>query len=58
MKLFEYIFYLILVAFVYFVLIGVPLWKGAVWWLYWVFEHKFAIAGTWYVIPSCGFALH
>lgn len=58
MKLFEYTFYLILVAFVYFVLIGVPLWKGAVWWLYWVFEHKFAIAGTWYVIPSCGFALH
>jgi len=49
MKLFEYTFYLILVAFVYFVLIGLPLWKGAVYWLYWVFEHKFAIAGTWYV---------
>lgn len=47
MRLFEYTFYLILIAFVYFVLIGLPLWKGAVYWLYWVFEHKFAIAGTW-----------
>ncbi|KAI4755137.1 hypothetical protein E4T52_12876 [Aureobasidium sp. EXF-3400] len=33
MRLFEYAFYLLLVAFVYFVLIGVPLWKGAVYWL-------------------------
>lgn len=49
MRLFEYTFYLILLAFVYFVLIGVPLWKGAVYWLYWVFKHKFAVAGTWYV---------
>ncbi|KAI4843774.1 hypothetical protein E4T44_06565 [Aureobasidium sp. EXF-8845] len=46
MLLFEYTFYLILVAFVYFVLIGLPLWKGAVYWLYWVFKHKFAVAGT------------
>ncbi|CAD0108567.1 unnamed protein product [Aureobasidium uvarum] len=46
MRLFEYTFYLILVAFVYFVLVGVPLWKGAVYWLYWVFDHKFAVAGT------------
>lgn len=50
MRLFEYTFYLILVAFVYFVLVGVPLWKGAVYWLYWVFKHKFAVAGTWYVV--------
>ncbi|KAH0389055.1 glycosyl transferase, partial [Aureobasidium melanogenum] len=42
MRLFEYTFYLILVAFVYFVLIGLPLWKGAVYWLYWVFKRKFA----------------
>jgi hypothetical protein len=53
MRIFEYTFYLILVAFVYFVLIGLPLWKGAVYWLYWVFKHKFAVAGTWYVVePS------
>jgi hypothetical protein len=50
MRLFEYTFYLILVAFVYFVLIGLPLWKGAVYWLYWVFKRKFAVAGTWYVV--------
>lgn len=49
MLIFEYLFYLVLVAFVYFVLIGLPIWKGAVYWLYWVFQHKFAIAGTWYV---------
>lgn len=33
-KLFEYSIYLLLVCFVYFVLIGVPLWNGAVWWLW------------------------
>jgi len=33
-KLFEYSVYLLLVCFVYFVLIGVPLWNGAVWWLW------------------------
>lgn len=43
--LFEYSFYAILLAFVYFVLIGVPLWNGAVWWLWWVVQHKFVIAG-------------
>jgi hypothetical protein len=42
---FEYSIYLILVLFVYFVLIGVPLWKGAVYWLWWVVEHKFVITG-------------
>jgi hypothetical protein len=26
-------------------LIGVPLWNGAVWWLWWVVAHKFVIAG-------------
>ncbi|KAF1829941.1 hypothetical protein BDW02DRAFT_125460 [Decorospora gaudefroyi] len=42
---FEYTFYLILLLFVYFVLIGIPLWNGAVWWLYWVVANKFVIAG-------------
>lgn len=55
MIFFKYIFYLILVAFVYFVLIGVPLWKGAVYWLYWVFDHKFAIAGTWSITIGLAF---
>jgi hypothetical protein len=42
---FEYAIYLFLILFVYFVLIGIPLWKGAVWWLYWVVATKFVIAG-------------
>jgi hypothetical protein len=42
---FEYTIYLILILFVYFVLVGRPLWNGAVWWLYWVVETKFVIAG-------------
>jgi hypothetical protein len=42
---FEYTIYLILLLFVYFVLVGRPLWNGAVWWLYWVVETKFVIAG-------------
>lgn len=53
--LFEYTVYLLLLCFVYFVLIGVPLWKGAVWWLYWVVDHKFTIAGTWSI--TIGLAL-
>jgi hypothetical protein len=44
---FEYAFYLILLSFVYFVLIGRPLWNGAVWWLYWVVDTRFTVAGTW-----------
>ncbi|KAI6817667.1 glycosyl transferase [Hortaea werneckii] len=44
---FEVTFYLILLCFIYFVLIGVPLWRGAVWWLFWVVSNKFVVAGTW-----------
>jgi hypothetical protein len=47
--LFEYTFYFILLAFVYFVLVGMPLWKGAVYWLYWVVKNKFVVTGTWSV---------
>lgn len=42
---FEYAVYAILLAFAYFVLVGVPLWRGAVYWLYWLVAHKFVIAG-------------
>lgn len=45
--LFEYTIYLLLLCFVYFVLIGMPLWKGAVYWLYWVVSTKFVITGGW-----------
>ncbi|KAK5727941.1 hypothetical protein LTR17_012364 [Elasticomyces elasticus] len=46
-KLFEYSIYVLLVLFVYFVLVGLPLWRGAVWWLYWVVQNKFVVGGTW-----------
>ncbi|KAF2449897.1 glycosyltransferase family 2 protein [Karstenula rhodostoma CBS 690.94] len=42
---FEYGIYVFLLCFIYFVLIGIPLWNGAVWWLYWVVANKFVIAG-------------
>lgn len=42
----EYSIYTILLLFIYFVLIGLPLWRGAVYWLYWVVDHKFVVAGT------------
>jgi hypothetical protein len=43
--LFEASVYVLLVSFVYFVLIGRPLWRGAVWWMYWVMKHKFVFRG-------------
>ncbi|KAI1857212.1 hypothetical protein JX265_005729 [Neoarthrinium moseri] len=46
--LFEYTIYLLLLSFIYFVLVGLPLWKGAVWWLYWVVSTKFVITGGCY----------
>jgi hypothetical protein len=42
---FEYTIYAVIVLFVYFVLVGVPLWQGTVYWLWWVVAHKFVIAG-------------
>ncbi|KAE8141599.1 glycosyltransferase like family 2-domain-containing protein [Aspergillus pseudotamarii] len=45
--LIEYAAYIIGVVFVYFVLVGLPLWKGAVYWLYWVMQHKFVFSGGW-----------
>ncbi|KAK5115863.1 hypothetical protein LTR85_009457 [Meristemomyces frigidus] len=53
--LFEYGIYLLIILFIYFVLVGVPLWKGAVWWLYWVVNNKFVVSGTWSI--TIGLAL-
>jgi hypothetical protein len=47
--LIEYGTYTALAAFAYFVLVGVPLWKGAVCWLYWAMQHK--------LIFSCGWTI-
>ncbi|KAI1878558.1 uncharacterized protein JN550_000740 [Neoarthrinium moseri] len=45
--LFEITFYTLLLCFIYFVLIGVPLWNGAVWWLYYAVQTKFVLQGGW-----------
>jgi hypothetical protein len=47
--LIKYGAYTLLIVFVYFVLVGVPLWKGAVYWLYWVMQHKFVLSWGWII---------
>ena len=41
---FEYSIYLLLLCFIYFVLVGHPLWKGSVHWLYWTVHNKYVFA--------------
>lgn len=53
--LFEYVFYLLILCVIYFILIGRPLWRGAVWWMYWIVNNRFTIAGTWSI--TIGMAL-
>ncbi|KAL4860975.1 hypothetical protein BDV12DRAFT_191392 [Aspergillus spectabilis] len=48
--LIEYGIYTLFAAFIYLVLIGVPLWNGAVFWLYWVMKHKFVFQGGWAIV--------
>ncbi|GAT26234.1 glycosyl transferase, group 2 family protein [Aspergillus luchuensis] len=48
----EYGTYTVYVAFVYFVLVGMPLWKGAIYWLYWLMRHKFILQGGWAIVIS------
>ncbi|KAI4228823.1 MAG: hypothetical protein L6R36_001325 [Xanthoria steineri] len=44
---FEYTFYLLLLAIIYFVFIGVPLWSGLVFTIYYIFDMKLVVpAGT------------
>lgn len=52
---FEGTCYLLILCFIYFVLVGRPIWNGAVWWLYWVVNKKFTVAGTWSI--TIGMAL-
>lgn len=44
--LWEFGIYAILLLIIYFALVGLPLWKGSVYWLYWVVDHKFVVQGT------------
>ncbi|KAJ5921300.1 hypothetical protein N7466_009626 [Penicillium verhagenii] len=53
--LFETTVYTLLVLFIYFVLVGMPLWRGAVWWLYWVIANKFVITGGWAILIGLAF---
>ncbi|KAK6063012.1 hypothetical protein SCUP515_12797 [Seiridium cupressi] len=53
--LFEYSIYVILLCIVYFALIGVPLWKGAVYWLYIVVKTKFAVTYGWSITIGIAF---
>ncbi|CAG9954001.1 unnamed protein product [Clonostachys rosea f. rosea IK726] len=50
MVVFEYAFYFFLVALVYFAIIGMPLWRGSVWWLHWLMENKFSLTAG-FTIP-------
>lgn len=43
--LFEYAIYALILIFIYFVLVGMPFWNGAVYWLWWVIAHKFVLPG-------------
>lgn len=52
---FEYTIYCLIILFVYFILIGVPLWKGTVYWIWWVVAHKFVIAGGFAITVGIAF---
>lgn len=52
---FELSCYLLIICFIYFVLVGRPIWNGSIWWLYWLVEKKFTVAGTWSVTIGMAF---
>ncbi|KAI5209693.1 hypothetical protein E4T38_02375 [Aureobasidium subglaciale] len=54
--LFEYTFYAMILAVSYFLIIGVPLWKGAYWELYLAFKHKLNLTGSWSIVIAVAFA--
>ncbi|KIW37703.1 uncharacterized protein PV06_10335 [Exophiala oligosperma] len=43
--LFQYSIYLLLACIIYFFFVGVPLWKGTVYWLWWAMEYKLVVKG-------------
>ncbi|KAL2787930.1 nucleotide-diphospho-sugar transferase [Aspergillus keveii] len=46
----EYGTYTVFTCFIYFVLIGVPFWNGAVFWLYVLVKNKFVFQGGWSIV--------
>ncbi|KAG9578531.1 glycosyltransferase family 2 protein, partial [Aureobasidium melanogenum] len=53
---FEYSFYAMLLVLLYFLIIGVPLWKGTYWELYLAFKYKLNVTGSWSVIIAVSVA--
>ncbi|PNS19415.1 hypothetical protein CAC42_2592 [Sphaceloma murrayae] len=47
MTTFEYVIYGVLLAFVYFVFIGMPLWHGTAYWIWYAMKKKLNVPGTW-----------
>lgn len=52
---FRYCGYVLILATIYFVFVGLPLWKGSVWWLWWVVTHKFVLTGGWAIVMGIAF---
>lgn len=53
---FEYSFYAMLLVLLYFLIIGVPLWKGTYWELYLAFRYKLNVTGSWSIIIAVSVA--
>lgn len=53
---FEYSFYAMLLVLLYFLIIGVPLWKGTYWELYLAFKYKLNVTGSWSIIIAVSVA--
>jgi hypothetical protein len=47
--LFEYSVYFLLLAFVYFVIIGMPLWNGIIYWTYIIIKNKLVMSAGWVI---------
>lgn len=47
MLTFEYGVYLILFLFVWFAIIGMPMWKGTIYWVYYLLSHNSLVPGGW-----------
>ncbi|KAL8687992.1 MAG: hypothetical protein Q9218_005986 [Villophora microphyllina] len=54
-SIFKYTFYTLLIACVYFVFIGLPLWRGAVWYMYILFEKHLVLKAGLTITFGLGF---
>lgn len=55
MRAIEIQFYFLLLAIVYFILVGYPLWKGAIYWLYYGIKYKLVVKGTSAIVIGIAF---